>query len=77
MEAQQLLANPLLREALNAIRQDLNAQLMSVNLTDVPAHTRLVTAMQVTRAVERHLLYLIDQGAAAVEQIKLGGTRID
>jgi hypothetical protein len=55
----------------------LNAQLLRVNLSDSGAHTRLVTAMQVTRAVERHLLDIIDSGAAAVEAINLHGRRID
>jgi hypothetical protein len=71
------LANPLLRESLQAVRDDLNAQLLRVNLSDSGAHTRLVTAMQVTRAVERHLLDIIDSGAAAVEAINLHGRRID
>lgn len=75
--AQELLRNPLLLEAFQAVRSDLNAQLMAVNLADVVAHTRLVTAMQVTRAVERHLLDIIETGAAAVEQINLRGQRID
>jgi hypothetical protein len=62
---------------LQAVREDLNAQLMTVNLADTVAHTRLVTAMQVTRAVEKHLLDIIDSGAAAVEEISLRGKRID
>jgi hypothetical protein len=33
--------------------------------------------MQVTRAVEKHLLDIIDSGAAAVEEISLRGKRID
>lgn len=77
MAAQELLRNPLLRDALQAVREDLNAQLMTCNLADTVAHTRLVTAMQVTRAVEKHLLSIIESGAGAVEQINLRGKRID
>lgn len=75
--ARELLNNPLLREALDAVRADLNSQIATVSLTDIPAHTRLVTAVQVTRAVERHLVGLIELGEAMAEQISLQGKRID
>ena len=77
MLAKELLANPLLREAWQAVRTDLNTQLMEVSLADVSSHTRLVTALQITRAVERHWTNLVELGDAAVERINLRGKRID
>lgn len=75
--AQELLNNPLFQDSLAAIRSDLNAQLMAVSLHDTEAHTRLVIAMQVTRAVERHLVSIIETGQAAAMEINLRGVRID
>lgn len=75
--AAELLSNPLFHESLTAVRNDLNAQLMAVSLHDVEAHTRLVIAMQVTRAVERHLISIVETGRAAVAELDLSGSRID
>lgn len=75
--AQELLNNALFQESLTAVRADLNAQLMAVSLHDVQAHTRLVIAMQVTRAVERHLVSIVETGIAAAGEIDLRGSRID
>lgn len=75
--AAELLNNALFQESLTAVRNDLNAQLMAVSLHDVEAHTRLVIAMQVTRAVERHLISIVETGRAAVAELDLSGSRID
>lgn len=75
--AAELLANPLFHEAMTAVRNDLNAQLMTVRLDDVNVHTRLIMAMQVTRAVERHLVSIVETGQAAAGELNLRGMRID
>jgi hypothetical protein len=67
----------LLREAFEALETDLLRQLKTVRLDDDEMHSRLVTALQIAGAVEKHLVHVIQDGAAAVEQISLGGRRID
>jgi hypothetical protein len=51
--------------------------MVTVSLSDVPSHTRLVLALQTARAVERKLVSVVEHGAAAVEQLSLKGQRID
>jgi hypothetical protein len=75
--ADELMANPLLREALEALEADLLGQIRTVSLADVAGHTRLVLAMQVSGAVTRHLKHLIHDGHVAAESISLRGKRID
>ena len=75
--AQQLLENPVLQEAVQAMEADLLNQMQHVSLADREAHTRLMIGLQTTQAVKRHLWRMIQDGAAAVEQIRLRGRRID
>lgn len=76
-EAEQLLANPLLREALYLLEQDVLQQMRHVKLDDTEGHQRLVLALQMQRAVERRFWAVIQEGHSAGEQIQLRGRRID
>lgn len=73
--AQQLLENPLLQEAFGAVEADLLKQMRSVRLDDKEGHTRLVMALQMSHAINRHLWLLIHDGQAA--QFNIRGSRID
>lgn len=72
-----MLANPLLTEALDALRDDLNTQLMTVRLDDVEGQKRLVMALQMSGAVDKYLRTLIREGESAVGSLELRGRRID
>jgi hypothetical protein len=48
-----------------------------VKLDDRDGHMRLVMALQMTKAVERQLWLLVQDGHEAVQQINLRGKRID
>lgn len=73
--AQQLLENPLLQEAFGALETDLLNQMRSVRLDDKEGHTRLVMALQMGNAINRHLWLVIQDGQAA--QLNVRGSRID
>ena len=75
--AQQLLENPLLQEATGALEADLLQQMYVVDLADNDAHTRLILALQTSKALTRHLWRTVQDGAQASEQINLRGSRID
>lgn len=75
--AQELIHNPLLRESISAIESTLLKQMHQVKLDDVNGHTRLILALQVSQAVNRHLLGLIQDGEVARQEIQLRGRRID
>ena len=77
IQAEQLLSNELLQEAFFALQSDLLAQMAQVKLDDGPGHTRLVLALQMSKAVERQLWMLIQDGQSAMESIKMRGSRID
>lgn len=77
MEAEQLLANPLIREAFYALEVDLLTQMRAVPLSDRDGHQRLVLALQMQTAFARHFWKLIQDGHAAGQQIQLRGRRID
>jgi hypothetical protein len=66
-----------LRSAFQALRDDLLNQIRIVKLGDTDAHSRLVMALQMSLSVERQLWLLVQDGASAVEQINLRGSRID
>lgn len=74
---QELLSNPLLNDAFVSLETDLLAQMRVVKLDDVHAHTRLVLALQVSRAVSRQLWNLIQDGERAGMEIQLRGRRLD
>lgn len=76
-EAQRLLENPLLQEAVSALEADLLGQMRAVRLDDADAHTRLVLALQMSSAVSRYLWNAIQDGASATERIQLRGSRLD
>jgi hypothetical protein len=73
--AQQLLENSLLQEAFGAVEADLVRQLKACRLDDKDGHTRLVMALQMSQAVNRHLWLVIQDGRAA--QLNVKGSRID
>jgi ABC-type transport system involved in Fe-S cluster assembly fused permease/ATPase subunit len=73
--AQQLLENPVLQEAFGAVEADLLRQVRACSLSDKDGHTRLVMAIQMSQAVNRHLWLLIQDGQAA--QLNVRGSRID
>lgn len=76
-EAEQLLENPLLREAFFALEVDLMNQMRRADLADTEGHTRLVLALQMQHAYARYFQSLINDGFAAGEEIQLAGRRID
>lgn len=73
--AQQLLENPLLQEAFSAVEADLLQQMRAVRLDDKDGHTRLVMALQMSNAINRHLWLVIQDGQAT--QLNVRGSRID
>jgi hypothetical protein len=75
--AAELLQDPLLAESLFAIDQDLLAQIGEVKLDKPEMHTRLITALQISAAMRRHLWHLLQNGQAAQQRLELRGTRID
>lgn len=75
--AQQLLNDPLLSESVWAIDSDLLEQMRQVKLDDHVAHSRLITALQVTQAIRRHLYRVLHEGFEAQQRIDLRGRRID
>lgn len=77
VEAQQLLENPLLREAFSNGEADILRQMYQAKLDDKDAHTRLVLALQVNRSVGKYLWTVIQDGATAVQEVRLRGNRID
>jgi hypothetical protein len=77
VEAEQLLRNPLLNEAIISIEQDLLAQMRAVKLDDVNSHTRLILALQTNQAVSRALWARIQDGHRAQDELNLRGRRID
>lgn len=77
VEAEQLLRNPLLNEAIISIEADLLAQMRSVKLDDVNAHTRLILALQTNQVVQRALWNRIQDGHLASQEIQLRGKRLD
>ena len=77
IEAENLLNNPLLIEAVASIEGDLIAQMREVSLSDHDGHLRLITALQTSHAVQRQLWFLIQDGHEATEALNLRGRRID
>jgi hypothetical protein len=75
--AKELLENPLLSETLGNLRADLLGQIASASLSDKDSHTRLVMAVQMSGAIERHLKKMINEGGIAAEAIAIRGKRID
>jgi hypothetical protein len=75
--AQQLLDNEVLQSAFYALTADLLRQIDQVKLDDKDGHTRLVMALQMSKAIERQLWLLVQDGHEAVQQINLRGKRID
>lgn len=56
---------------------DLLNQLRNVKLDDKDGHTRLVMALQISNAVRKHLVLLIQDGDLAAHELSLRGKRID
>lgn len=76
-EAEQLLSNPLLREAFNSLEADILRQMYAVRLDDKEGHTRLVLALQTSRGVGRYLWHAVQDGSSAGQELQLRGKRID
>lgn len=75
--AEQLLRDPMLAECMQAIETDLIEQMRDASLDKQDMHTRLITALQCTRAIERRLWQLLQLGHAAQQRIEMKGRRID
>ena len=76
-KAQELLSNDLLQHAVEAETQSIVEQMRRVSLADSEAHTRLVMALQISGAVNRHLWALIQDGHEAAGDLDVRGSRID
>lgn len=72
-----MLSNPVLLESFEAVERDLYNQMRHVKLDDKDGHTRLVMALQINDAVRKQLWLMIQDGAAANQEIRLRGKRID
>lgn len=77
IKAQELLDNEVLRSAFYALHADLMRQVDQVKLDDTEGQKRLILALQMTKALEKQLWLLIQDGHEAVQQIQLRGKRID
>ena len=75
--AQQLLDNDVLQGAFYALQSDILRQLDQVKLDDRDVHMRLVMALQMSKAIEKQLWLLVQDGYEAAQQIQLRGKRID
>jgi hypothetical protein len=75
--AQQLLDNDVLQGAFYALQSDILRQLDQVKLDDRDGHMRLVMALQMSKAIEKQLWLLVQDGYEAAQQIQLRGKRID
>lgn len=75
--AHELMLNPLLRESIHAVEMTLLKQMHQVKLDDVAGHTRLIIALQVSQAVNRHLWSVMQDGEVAHQELRLRGRRID
>lgn len=62
---------------MGALETDLLQQMRAVSLADKEAHTRLVMALQVGDAVNRHLWRVIQDGHRAEDRVKVRGSRLD
>ena len=76
-EAEALLHNPVLNDAIKSIESGLLAQMRAVKLDDVQAHTRLILAYQLNREVQQTLWSQIQDGHAAGEVVQMRGKRLD
>ena len=75
--ASELIQNPLLHESISSVEATLLKQMHQVKLDDVAGHTRLIIALQVSQAVNRHLWSVMQDGEVARQEISLRGRRID
>lgn len=75
--AHELMQNSLLRESINSVEATLLKQMHQVKLDDVDGHTRLILALQVSHAVNRHLWAVMQDGELANQELRLRGRRID
>lgn len=74
--AEQLLSNELFNEVLNATRQDIVDQMGMVKLSDREGHTNLIMALQAAEAVQRQIVYAVQDGLMAAEHMN-APSRID
>ena len=65
IRAQELLDNPLLIEAFEAVEDDILRQMDEVNQRDVDMHTRLILAKQILHHLRRHIKSHITTGKMA------------
>ena len=75
--AEELLRDPLLADSLLAIDSDLIQQMREAKLDNPEVHTRLITALQISAAMRKHLWRLLQEGHAAQQRIEMRGRRID
>jgi hypothetical protein len=71
--AHELIQNPLLRESINSVEATLLKQMHQVKLDDVAGHTRLILALQVSQAVNRHLWAVMQDGEGPIRSCGCAG----
>ena len=76
-QAQELLSNSLLHEAVLSEQANITQQMLQCSLADKDACQRLVMAYQMSSAVNRNLWRIIQDGAEAAESVRVRGSRID
>lgn len=70
--AQDLINNPLFKDAVSAIRDGIVAKIADSAMGDEKTHNRLAIALQLINQVERQLVSHIQTGKMADIQIKTG-----
>ncbi len=70
--AQDLINNPLFKDAVSAIRDGIVAKIADSAMGDEKTHNRLAIALQLINQIERQLISHIQTGKMADIQIKTG-----
>lgn len=73
-EAERLMANPLMREAFDKVREGIVESMKSSAFGDERTHHHLVIALQVLGQIEKHLTDVATTGKLAKIQIEHGLT---
>lgn len=70
--AQDLIDNPLFKDAINAVRDGIVSSIAASAMGDEKTHNRLAIALQIVNQIERQLITHIQTGKMAALQIKTG-----
>ena len=68
-EAERLLDSPIFKEASQAVRDGIIAQMTKVPIKDAEMHTKLVLTLQLWEALERHIRNIATTGK--IEQFQI------